>query len=194
MCRRARTTPTGGRSAAGRGRTASAPSRSRRRSRPRLPGHRSSRPGRAARASGRRRRAGCRRASSPRWRPGGTCRPPRTATRAARPGARPPSSCRCPTHPSLRRWWCSTAVLPGGGLTALAAGLFLLRGGAALVRVAALAGLLAAVLGGVRRVGDPGGALLRHPLVLERLVLLLVLDVGRHGCLLGCRRHGSRVL
>ena len=37
--------------------------------------------------------------------------------------------------------------------------------------------LLAAVLGRIRRVGDLRGALLRHALVLQRFVLLLVLDV-----------------
>src|SRR3954467_13443658 len=62
-------------------------------------------------------------------------------------------------------------------LAALAAGGLLLRGRAALARVAAGAGLLAAAARRAGRVGDPGGALLGHPLVLQRLVLLLVLDV-----------------
>src|SRR3954469_24960581 len=69
--------------------------------------------------------------------------------------------------------------LLGGGLAALATGGLVLGGRAALVRLAAAAvGLLAAVLRGVGRVGDPGGPLLGHALVLEGLVLLLVLDVA----------------
>src|SRR6188768_3384665 len=62
-----------------------------------------------------------------------------------------------------------------GRLPALAPGLLLLRGRTALRALAALAALLAATLGGALGVGDPGGSLLRHPLVLERFVLLLVL-------------------
>src|SRR5687768_7645017 len=74
------------------------------------------------------------------------------------------------------------------GLAALAPGLLLLRGGAALAAVAALAAALAAALGRARGVGDLRRPLLRHALVLEGLVLLLVLHVrllaARHGCLL----------
>src|SRR5215216_5740719 len=78
----------------------------------------------------------------------------------------------------------AASALLGRGLAALAAGRLLLGGGPALLGAAALAGRLAAVLGGVRGVGDPGGALLAHALVLEGLVLLLVLHIRR------LRRHG----
>src|SRR5689334_3059862 len=70
------------------------------------------------------------------------------------------------------------SALASGRLAALAAGRLLLRGRAALGGVAAGAGLLAAAARGAGRVGDLGRALLGHPLVLEGLVLLLVLDVG----------------
>src|SRR3954471_16149501 len=53
-----------------------------------------------------------------------------------------------------------------GGPAALPAGLLLLRRRPALAGVAAGAGLLAAVARRVRRVGDAGGALLGHALVL----------------------------
>src|ERR671914_2198825 len=69
-------------------------------------------------------------------------------------------------------------ALARGGLAALAARGLLLGGGAALRGAAARAGLLAATARGAGRVGDLRRALLGHPLVLERLVLLLVLDVG----------------
>src|SRR5690242_2951125 len=65
-------------------------------------------------------------------------------------------------------------------LAALAAGGFLLRSRAALRRVAARGtgtrGLATAARRS-RRIRDLRRALLRHPLVLQRLVLLLVLDV-----------------
>src|SRR4051794_20457114 len=78
----------------------------------------------------------------------------------------------------------SWSGLLGGRLAALAAGCLVLSGGAALLGIATAAvRLFAAVLRRVGRVGDPGGARLRHALVLERLVLILVLDVG------GFRRH-----
>ena len=64
-----------------------------------------------------------------------------------------------------------------GGLPALAPGLLLLRGRAALGAVATLAALLAATLRGTLGVGDLRGALLGHSLVLECFVLLLVLHV-----------------
>src|SRR5205823_7698461 len=62
------------------------------------------------------------------------------------------------------------------GLAALAARGLLLRRRAALGGTAARARLLAAAARGARRVGDPRRALLRHALVLQGLVLLLVLD------------------
>src|SRR5262245_13517252 len=65
------------------------------------------------------------------------------------------------------------------GLAALASGCLVLGGGPALLRVTAGAGALAAVLRRIFGVGDPRGPLLGHPLALERLVLLAVLDVGR---------------
>src|SRR5438477_4444807 len=72
-------------------------------------------------------------------------------------------------------------AVPRGGAAALAAGGLLLRGRAALLRGAlggaAGAGLLAAPARGARRVRDLRRALLRHALLLELLVLLLVLDV-----------------
>src|SRR5581483_4125320 len=71
--------------------------------------------------------------------------------------------------------------LARGGLPALAAGGLLLRGCPTLRRAAARARRvrrLAAAARRAGRVGDARGALLRHALVLQRLVLLLVLDVG----------------
>src|SRR5437763_12102272 len=65
--------------------------------------------------------------------------------------------------------------LPGRRLPALAAGGLLLRGGAALLRAPAGPGGPAPAARRARRVGDPGRPLLRHPLVLEGLVLLLIL-------------------
>src|SRR4029453_12326042 len=105
------------------------------------------------------------------------------------------------TSPAAPRWagtswpgrWATSSrgrgLGPGGSallgrrLAALAAGGPLLGRGPALLGASALAGGLAAVLGGIRGVGDPGGALLAHALVLEGLVLLLVLHVR------GLRRH-----
>src|SRR5437879_3800541 len=85
-------------------------------------------------------------------------------------GARRRGSRRAPT---------SGACL-GGGSAAFATGCLVLGSGATLVRLAAPAvGLLPAVLGGARRVGDPGCPLFGHAFVLEGLVLLLVLHVGR---------------
>src|SRR6266487_853075 len=81
------------------------------------------------------------------------------------------------------------SALVGCRLPALATGGLLLRRGAALPGVAAPAGGLAAVLGGVRRVGDPCGALLGHALVAQRLVLVLVPHIGRLG---RHRRHSPR--
>src|SRR5919198_1643840 len=69
-------------------------------------------------------------------------------------------------------------ALPRGRAAALAAGGLLLRGRAALLGGAAGAGLLATPARGARRVRDLRRALLRHALLLELLVLLLVLDVG----------------
>src|SRR3712207_1493689 len=88
----------------------------------------------------------------------------------------------------------ASAVLASARLAALAAGFLLLGGGAALLGVAARAALLAAVLRRVGRVGDLGGPLLRHALVLEGLVLLLVLDVrtlARHERDLPASRRGN---
>src|SRR4029079_5390867 len=94
-------------------------------------------------------------------------------------------------------------MLAGGRLAALAAGGLFLRSGAALGRRRprrAGMGALAAATGRVGRVGDARRPLLRHSLVLQRLVLLLVLDVGalaRHGVppflrnLLGGQRAGA---
>src|ERR1051325_11489401 len=62
------------------------------------------------------------------------------------------------------------------GLPALPTGRLLLRRGAALLRAAPRSRALASAPGGPRRVGDSGGALLRHALVLQGFVLLLVLD------------------
>src|SRR5438128_1413394 len=87
------------------------------------------------------------------------------------------------------------ALLAGRRLAALAPGRLLLRGRAAL-RGAALRArgmrLLAAVLRRVGRVRDLRRALLRHPLLLQRLVLLLVLHVralARHHGLLVVALH-----
>src|SRR5215216_6359178 len=73
----------------------------------------------------------------------------------------------------------SSCVRPPGSL--------LLRSRPALRRRAAGTGLLPAPARGARRVRDSGCPLLRHPLVLERFVLLLVLDTRsliRHEALL----------
>src|SRR5437868_5251602 len=76
-------------------------------------------------------------------------------------------------------------ALARGGFAALAPGRLVLGGGPALLRIPAGAGLLAAPLRRAGRVGDLGGAFLRHALFLERLVLLRVLHVRR------LRRHRS---
>src|SRR6184192_2978858 len=84
----------------------------------------------------------------------------------------------------------SGALLARGRLAALAAGRLLLRGRAALRRAApgaAGAGRLAAAARGALRVRDLRRPLLRHPLLLQLLVLLLVLDarsLSRHAILL----------
>src|SRR5215217_1583484 len=95
----------------------------------------------------------------------------------------PPSSTTsaCTAHPLgsgpllLRR---RLAALPARGPV--------LRRGPALLGAPTRPALLATPLRGAGGVGDLGRPLLRHALVLERLVLLLVLDVGR------LRRHRSR--
>src|SRR3954453_14155335 len=71
------------------------------------------------------------------------------------------------------------SALLGCRLAALAAGLLLLSSRPSLRAVTAGAALLTPVLGGIGAVGNLGGTLLGHAFVLERLVLLLVLDVGR---------------
>src|SRR6266498_4308242 len=79
-------------------------------------------------------------------------------------------------------------ALARGGLAALTAGGLLLRGRTALARAGAgrpRVRLLAASARSARRVGDPRRALLRHPLLLQLLVLLLVLDawsLAGHRC------------
>src|SRR5437867_1739486 len=73
--------------------------------------------------------------------------------------------------------WCRIGALGGrlrSGLAALAAGGLLLGRGAALPGVPARPRLLPAVGGRLGRVGDLGCPLLGHPLILQRLVLLLV--------------------
>src|SRR6266576_2561381 len=101
----------------------------------------------------------------------------RRPTRLERSGAAAlsPRTSNRSTHgcPCRRRY----LALPGCSLAALAAGGLLLRRRAALGGVAARAGLLAAAARRARRVGDLRRSLLRHPLVLQGLVLLLVLDV-----------------
>src|SRR5688500_5993305 len=96
-------------------------------------------------------------------------------------------SCRVPIARSGRRL--------RGGLAALATGALLLRGGAALRCVPSGAGLLAAARRRARRVRDLGRPLLRHALVLEGLVLLLVLHarplLAWHRNLLGSSLPGS---
>src|SRR5947207_15626798 len=80
-------------------------------------------------------------------------------------------------------FWVFSA-LARRGLAALPARGLLLGGGSALARARRRAlRLLAATAGRARGVGDLGRPLLGHALVLQRLVLLLVLDV----CLLA--RH-----
>src|SRR2546423_12157123 len=90
-------------------------------------------------------------------------------------------------RPPFARWahWC--CLLLGARLAALAPGGLLLRRGSALLRGASGARLLSAAARRTRRVGDPGRALLRHALLLQALVLLLVLHVralARHPNLL----------
>src|SRR5581483_4262141 len=82
----------------------------------------------------------------------------------------------------------------GRCLPALAAGSLLLGGGTALLRAAARSGLLAALLRRAGGVGDPGGPALRHPLLLERLVLLLVLHSGTLSTGHVCRHLAFRSL
>src|SRR4051812_6339025 len=80
-------------------------------------------------------------------------------------------------------------------LATLAAGLLLLSGRAALRAVSSGAALLAAAARGAGAVGDLRGALLGHAFVLELLVLLLVLHVGRlawHGKLLSRRMRAHQ--
>src|SRR5438445_13098668 len=82
------------------------------------------------------------------------------------------------TRPRIRRRFALR--LARGGLAAFAAGSFLLGSRSALRRAATRAGgvrLLPAAARCARRVGDPRGPFFRHALVLQRLVLLLVLDV-----------------
>src|SRR4029450_3515061 len=87
-----------------------------------------------------------------------------------------PRSCARP--PNAERG--ATLALACSGPAPLAAGGLLLCRGASLGRVAtARVRFLTSVLGSVGRVGDPRCALLRHSLVLQRLVLLLVLDIRR---------------
>src|SRR5918994_2834373 len=73
----------------------------------------------------------------------------------------------------------SRGPLAGGRPTALAAGGLLLRGRPALLRRAPALPRARCLSTPLRRsggVGDPRRALLRHPLLLQRFVLLLVLD------------------
>src|SRR6185312_15127063 len=106
-------------------------------------------------------------------------RPP---DRAAPPRARPRPA-RCP--PASRALASPTSGSPRSGrllrgrLAALAARGLLLCRRPALLRRAAGAGALAAPLGRAGRVGDTGRPLLRHALVLQGLVLLLVLHRHR---------------
>src|SRR5215211_7559158 len=79
-------------------------------------------------------------------------------------------------HRNAERVEFSLRALAGRRLAALAARGLLLGARSALLRAAARTAPLAATARGARRVRDPRGALLGHPLVLERLVLLLVLD------------------
>src|SRR6187200_992328 len=77
------------------------------------------------------------------------------------------------------------SLLPCGRPAPLPAGGLLLGSRAALGGVTAQAGLFPTAARGTGRIGDLCCALLRHALVLERLVLLLVLYVCtllRHGC------------
>src|SRR4051794_19831812 len=86
----------------------------------------------------------------------------------------------------------SARALVRSGLAALASRGLLLRRRPALLGVSAGPGALAATLGRSGRVRDPGRALLRHALVLQGLILLLVLD--RHPVLRSCgwpRRAGG---
>src|SRR5436309_4999788 len=127
------------------------------------------------------------RAASPFSCSGATCRccTPRTCAKAPRnaPPVLAAGSRSAPEGGALR------APLAGRGPAALAPRGLLLRGRPALGRgrPAARSGLLPASAGGAGRVRDPRRPLLRHPLPLQRLVLLLVLHarplVG-HGDLL----------
>src|SRR5205814_10445829 len=93
-------------------------------------------------------------------------------------------------------------ALPRGGAAALAARGLLLRGRAALAggrAGRARARLLAAAARRARGVRDARGALLRHPLLLQLLVLLLVFDrcsftwhVRRFPLLGAVKRHALR--
>src|SRR5689334_15254976 len=91
-----------------------------------------------------------------------------------------PDSCRRSGQEPSRRKPTALASLARRCLAALAACCLLLGGRSALRgRRSARRAVrcLAAPARGSGRVRDPRGALLRHPLVLERLVLLLVLHV-----------------
>src|SRR4051812_39455978 len=106
-----------------------------------------------------------------------TKNPKTTFSRFIRPSSRQARfrSC-CPSRGPATGVDADPGLVAGSGLlrggpAALPAGLLLLRRRPALAGVAAGARLLAAVARRVRRVGDAGGALLGHALVLERLVL-----------------------
>src|SRR5215218_4517138 len=90
---------------------------------------------------------------------------------------------------SWRRAEASRRSLPSRGLATLSPGGLLLGRRSALLGASARPGLLAPAAGGAWRVRDPRGALLRHPLALQGLVLLLVLHarslVGHIGAPLG---------
>src|SRR5204862_1310255 len=77
---------------------------------------------------------------------------------------------------SAKHFQRRASTLLGRRAAALAARGLLLRRRTALLRAAARARLLAAASRSARRVGDPRRPLLGHALVLERLVLLLVLN------------------
>src|SRR6266545_7606909 len=123
----------------------------------------------------------------PEWPKGTGCKPVGSAFRGSNPLS--PMTIRlgrCRSAAASGRA-LSRSGLAGRGPAALAAGGLLLSGGPALLRAgpgARRAGLLPASARGTWRVGDLGGPLLGHALVLERLVLLLVPDVRllvRHG-------------
>jgi hypothetical protein len=96
----------------------------------------------------------------------------RIAPRSPRSGWCDPPRKSLARQPAVRR-------LSVGCLAALAPRFLLLRSGAALAAVATISALFASALRGAGRVGDPRCALLRHALVLQGLVLLLVLHVCR---------------